>query len=94
MTIEPSVRNGIIAGALIAFVQATASVVALKWAWKRKSFYKVWAAGTMARFVVFALVALVVYHSKNLSFTATLLSLAIATMFFLIFEVNVFLKPK
>ncbi len=94
MTIEPSVRNGIIVGAIVAFAQATVTVGLLKWSFRKPSFFKVWAAGMLGRLVVFAVTAAMVYRTESLNFAATLLTLAVGTMLFMILEVSVFLKPK
>ncbi|MCG3204555.1 MAG: hypothetical protein KCHDKBKB_01270 [Elusimicrobia bacterium] len=89
-----TIQKGIIVGLVLAFFQASVSVALLKWAWNKKFFYTVWGVSTLARFVFFGFIAFVVYQFTSLDLVATLISLAIATMLFLIVEVRLFLTPK
>ncbi len=91
---SPPVTNGIMVGVALALLQATISVLLLKWAWNKKSFYAVWGASTFARFLIFGATAFVVHRFTDLNLAVTLLSLAGATMVFMILEVKVFLKPN
>jgi uncharacterized membrane protein YdcZ (DUF606 family) len=84
----------IVVGVALAFVQSTLSVIALRWALSRKSFYWVWGGGMLARFVIFAGTAFVVHRFTTLNLAATLISLALATTLFLALEALLFVKKK
>lgn len=79
-------------GVGLAFVQSTLSVVALRWALSRRTFYWVWGGGMLARFVIFAVTAFVVHRWTTLNLAATLISLALATTLFLALEAALFVK--
>ncbi len=80
-------------GVVLAFVQSTLSVIAMRWAFTRKSFYWVWGGGMLARFVIFAITAFVVHrYVTELNLAATLISLALATTLFLALEASFFVK--
>ncbi len=79
-------------GVGLAFVQSTLSVIAMRWAFSRKSFYWVWGGGMLARFVIFAITAFVVHRFTELNLAATLISLALATTLFLALEASFFVK--
>jgi hypothetical protein len=79
-------------GVGLAFLQSTLSVMALRWALSRRSFYWVWGGGILARFVIFAITAFVVHRSTQLNLAATLISLALATTLFLTLEAALFGK--
>lgn len=79
-------------GVGLAFVQSTLSVVALRWALSRRTFYWVWGGGMLARFVIFAVTAFVVHRFTTLNLAATLISLALATTLFLALEAALFVK--
>ena len=84
----------VMVGVALAFVQATVSVALLKWSWRKKSFYAWWGACTLARFLVFEIAAVWVHQRTNWNLAVVLLSLAGATMAFMIVEVKIFLTPK
>lgn len=88
------VQLSIVVGVALALAQATMSVAVLKWAWKRPSFFNVWALSTLARFLVFGLTAFIVHQHTRLDLAATLVSLALATMGIMILEISLFLTPK
>jgi uncharacterized membrane protein YdcZ (DUF606 family) len=79
-------------GVGLAFLQSTLSVMALRWALSRRSFYWVWGGGMLARFVIFAITAFVVHRNTTLNLAATLISLALATTLFLTLEAALFGK--
>lgn len=89
-----SIQTGIVVGVVLALFQASSSVALLKWGWNKKFFYTVWGVSTLVRFVLFGITAFVIYKFTSLDLAATLISLAVATMLFLIIEVRIFLTPK
>ncbi|MFN0116784.1 MAG: hypothetical protein ACKVQC_00635 [Elusimicrobiota bacterium] len=91
---SPSVRAGLFLGLLIAFVQAALSTGAMVWAWNKKSFYWVWMSGFLFRLLVFSITAYFVFQSQRFHVVATLLTLVMATMFFMVIESRVFWELK
>jgi len=86
---QPHIHGAIAIGFVVAFVQASLSVGLMQWTWEKKSFYWVWGGGFFFRIVIFALTAYVVYRYTNFSLAWTLISLALATMIFLVVESTV-----
>jgi hypothetical protein len=86
------VRRGVVTGTLLAMAQAYLSTAALRWAWNRRFFWTVWAAGVLLRLLVFSLVALVVYRFTDLSFVSTMTSMVACTTVFLVVESATCLK--
>jgi hypothetical protein len=86
--------RSVVVGFVIAVLQTTISVGAMRWAWSRSSFYWVWGAGLLFRLAVLGLTAFVVTSYTELHLVATLLSLVGFTTALLIFESWVFLKPR
>lgn len=81
----------VVVGFFIALVQASVCTAALRWSWKKKSFYWVWGGGILFRFLVFGLTAYHVYRNTNLNLVATLISLVVTTTLLLVLESKVFL---
>jgi hypothetical protein len=78
--------NGILVGIAVAWAQSLLSMMALRRVLRKRIFYWVWFGGIFARLLVLALTAVVVSRYTHLNLAATLLSLVVATMVFLILE--------
>ncbi len=89
---QPAVSKGVATGVALAAVQATLTTAALRWSWKRSSFWWVWAAGVLLRMAAFAGIAFFIYSFTQLSFVATMTSMVGFTTLFMVVESAVCLK--
>lgn len=87
-----SVARGVTVGMLVAVAQSYASTASLRWAWNRSTFWWIWGGGVLARMLVFAVTAFVVYRYTDFHFVATMASMVVSTTVFLVVESATCLK--
>lgn len=73
-------------GLVLALIQSTLSVAAMRWAFHKRIFFWVWGGGVLARFLFFGITAFIVYRFTNLNLVATLISMVTATTLLLVIE--------
>lgn len=83
---DGAVRRGIFLGVAIALMQTFASTGAMKLAWEKRFFYWVWGGGILARLVILAATAFLVYRTASFNLIATLVTLVTASTLFLVIE--------
>src|SRR5687768_158568 len=88
------VKWGVVTGLSLALIQSFISTGSLWWAWNKKSFYWVWGGGMLARLVILGFTAWLVYQFTALSLVATLITMVMATTFFLVVESTIFFGRK
>ena len=87
------IKGGLLTGIALALLQSLGSAAALKWAWRRKTFYAVWGATVLFRFAFLGLTAWLIHaYFRELNLAATLVTMVLATTIFVVFESAVLSK--
>ncbi len=85
---SPAIRNGILLGIVLSAINAILSFLSLYWSFQKSSgiFFTTWSAGILARLLVLAATAFLVFRNSSFDFLSTLLTLVFATMILMFLE--------